>query len=109
MGLARLSWKALDPKNIENSCVLKVFANARFRYFEALDGPLGPIVAPLGPIWSKMGPQNGPQSGPKNAQKLVQKMNLNITRNLPILGPNMGPKMSQDGEVRARAHQDRVF
>ena len=53
-------------KTLKNNWFFKVFANAGFRYVQALEGPLGPI-------WSKMGPQNGPQSGPKSAPKLVQK------------------------------------
>ena len=78
LGPPRLSWKALDPKNMEKpNVVLKVFANVGFRYFEALDGPLGPILAPLGPIWSKMNPQNCPKSDPTNSQKLVQKTTPN--------------------------------
>jgi hypothetical protein len=32
----------------------KIFAAVRFRFFGALDGPLGPIMAPLGPFWNPM-------------------------------------------------------
>ena len=39
--------------------------NAVFWLFEALDGPLGFILASLGPIWSKNGPQNGFQKFPE--------------------------------------------
>ena len=42
------------------------FENAVFCLFEALDGPLGFILASLGPIWSKNGPQNGFQRFPKS-------------------------------------------
>ena len=35
------------------------FENAVFWLFEALEGPLGFILAPLGPIWSLNGSQNG--------------------------------------------------
>ena len=67
LGLPRLSWKALNPKNIEKPTVFsKAFASAGFRYFEALDGSLGPILAPLGPTWSKMGPQNDPKRNQTN-------------------------------------------
>ena len=41
------------------------FENAVFWLFEALDGPLGFILASLGPIWSKNGPQNGFQKFPE--------------------------------------------
>ena len=51
MGLSMLSWTDLDPRNLTKYVVfLKVFADAGFRYFEALDGPPGPILAPLGPL-----------------------------------------------------------
>ena len=46
------------------------FENAVFWLFEALDGPLGFILASLGPIWSKNGPQNGFQ---KFSEKLTAK------------------------------------
>ena len=46
------------PKTLKNIWFSKVFANAGFRYFGALDGPLGLILAPLGPIWSQNGTQN---------------------------------------------------
>ena len=44
---------------------VKMFAKAGFRYFEALDSPLGPILAPLGPIWSQDGHQKLSENGPK--------------------------------------------
>ena len=44
---------------------MKFFVNAGFRYFEALGGPLGPILAPLGPIWSQEGSQNRSPDGSK--------------------------------------------
>ena len=53
------------PKNLEKPLVFKVFVNAGFRYFEALGGPLGPILAPLGPIWSQEGSQNRSPNGSK--------------------------------------------
>ena len=46
------------------------FENAGFCLFEALDGPLGFILASLGPIWSKNEPQNGFQ---KFSEKLTAK------------------------------------
>ena len=67
MGLQRLSWKALEPQ-MKNIWFFKVFAVVRFRYFGALDGPLGPILAPLGPIWSQNGSQMGPQMAPNRAK-----------------------------------------
>ena len=48
--------------------VFKVFAGVGFRYFGALDGPLGLILALPGPIWSQNGSQNGSLDGPKSIQ-----------------------------------------
>ena len=47
--------------------------NAVFWLFEALDGPLGFILASLGPIWSKNGPQNGFQKFPEKLTQHVKK------------------------------------
>ena len=49
--------KPTFAKTLKNNWFFKVFANTGFRYFEALDGPLGPILAPLEPIWSQNYPQ----------------------------------------------------
>ena len=49
----------------------KVFANVGFRYFEALDGPLGPILALLGPVWSQNASQNGFQNSTKSRDLLT--------------------------------------
>ena len=46
--------------------------NAGFRYFKALDGPLGPILAPLGPIVSPIWPQTCPNSVPRIVLRLIQ-------------------------------------
>ena len=48
----------------------KVFANTGFWYFEALDGPFGPILGQSSP---KMGPWNGPKNSPKTVQNLTKK------------------------------------
>ena len=63
MGLQRLSWTALFSK---------VFANAGFRYVQALDVPLGPIVAPLGPIWSQNELQNESPNRSKSTLKSLK-------------------------------------
>ena len=52
--------------------VFMVFANAGFRYFEALHGPLGPILAPLGPIWSQNELQNGSPNRSKSTLKSLK-------------------------------------
>ena len=109
LGFPRLSWKALDPNIREKPNVFKVFANAGFLYFEALDGPLGPILAPLGPIWSKMGPQKCHKSCPKSAQKLAQKLTQTNTKTRPIWAPQSDPKMTEDGKVGAQCFQDGGF
>ena len=50
------------PKSEKMPTVLRendFFENAVFWLFEALDGPLGFILASLVPIWSQNGLQNG--------------------------------------------------
>ena len=60
------------PKTLKNKCFLKVFANAGFRYVQALDGRLGPILAPLGPIWSQNDLQNASPNPSKSTLKLIK-------------------------------------
>ena len=55
------------PKSWKKTWFFQVFANAGFRYFEALDVPLGPILASLGPIWS----QNRSKNGSSNCSKSI--------------------------------------
>ena len=66
------------PKTLKNQWFFKVFANSGFRYFEALDGPLGPILAPLGPIWSQNASQNGSQNGSKSTLKSLKREPLQV-------------------------------
>ena len=62
------------PKTLKNQWFFKVFAVVRFRYFGALDAPLGPILAPSWadlapkwpPIWPSKWPKNNPKTGLKN-------------------------------------------
>ena len=56
----------------------KVFANSGFRCFGALDGPLGPILAPLGPIWFQNASQNGFQNGVKSILKSLKRDPLQV-------------------------------
>ena len=70
----------LDPKNLKKLRFFKVFANAGFWVFEALNGPLGLILAPswadlvpkLSPKWpqkwSKSRPKNGPKNDPQKSE-----------------------------------------
>ena len=58
------------PKTLKNCEVLKVFANATFWVFGALDGPLGPICGPL------LEPILAPKWPPKMVPKLVQKLTI---------------------------------
>ena len=60
--------KTAFAKTLKNQWFFKVFANVGFRYFGALDGPLGPILAPLGPIWSQNSSQNESPDGSKSIQ-----------------------------------------
>ena len=69
------------PKTFNNRGFFKVFANAGFRDFEALDGPLGahlgPSWADLVPKWvpkwpqklSKQCPKTDPKNDPKNYRR----------------------------------------
>ena len=78
MGLPRLSWTALDLKNLKTN-VFKFFANAGFRYFETLDGLLGLTLAPLGLIRSHNG-------SPKLARKSAKSGPKISPKQVPILG-----------------------
>ena len=51
-----------------------LFANAVFRYFEALEILLGNIFALLGPFRPQNGPRNGPQKDPQIRLKTVQQL-----------------------------------
>ena len=53
---------------------------------EALDGLLGPILAPFDPIWSK----NRPQNHTNTSSKLVPKMNQFFDKFWPHVGPLPG-------------------
>ena len=81
LGLLRLSWEASGPqKPKKNLQFFKVFANAGFWVLEALNGPLGLILAPSWadlvpkwspkwpPKWSKSGPKNGPKNDPQKSE-----------------------------------------
>ena len=70
MGLRSLSWEASGPqKPKKKQLFFEVFANAGFWVFEALGGPLGPILAPswadLVPKWSPKWPPKLSESGQK--------------------------------------------
>ena len=62
LGFLKLSWAALDPKNLEKQRFFKVFANAGFWLFEALTGPLGLVLAPS---WADLVPKWSPKWPPK--------------------------------------------
>ena len=89
MGLLRLSWRPLDPKNLKKTMVFQVFEDAAFWLFGALDGPLGLILPPswadLVPKWVQNRPQKlskkSPKTGPKNTPQITQKVR--------ILGPKI--------------------
>ena len=66
------------PKALKKQLFFRVFANVGFRYFGALDGPLGPILAPLGPIWSQNGSQNGSPDGSKSTPKSLKREPLQV-------------------------------
>ena len=98
LGLPKLSWTALDPKKQkEKQLFFNVFANAVLRYFGALDGPLGPILAPLGLIWSQNEPPKLPQKlSEKISKNLSNKMTPKMKKTNPNLAAKMDPKISQD-------------
>ena len=68
------------PKTLKNQWFFKVFATAAFWVFEALNGPLGPILAPSWPDlvpkrsrnWPPKLPKSGPKNGPKNCPQKVE-------------------------------------
>ena len=60
------------PKNLEKLMVFQGFTNAGFRYVQAFDGPLGPVLAPLGPIWSQNDLQNKSPNRSKSTLKSVK-------------------------------------
>ena len=63
LGLPSLSWTTLDPNNLKQiEKLFNVFANAGFWVFEALGGPLGPILAPP---WADLVPKWSPKWPPK--------------------------------------------
>ena len=55
------------PKTLKNKWFFNVFAIAAFWVFEALDGPLGPILAPS---WADLVPKWGTEIAPKVVQKV---------------------------------------
>ena len=80
-----------DVKSMVFHCKMTLFENDTFWCFEALHGPLGPILAPswpdLVPKRSRKWPQKLPQSGPKMIQKTApQKMSSKTS-----LGSNLAP------------------
>ncbi len=74
---------------------MTLFENDTFWCFEAIHGPLGPILAhswpDLVPKRSRKWPQKVPKSGPKNVQKTAPKQ-LNFKT---ILGSNLEPFWGQ--------------
>ena len=69
LGLPRLSWKALDPKNIEK---LKMFLRfLQLQVFGALRLLMG-LLGPSWPILGRSGPKV-PKMDPKVFQKVPQK------------------------------------
>ena len=69
LGLPK-AWDASGPQ--KQLLFSKVFANSGFWVFEALNGPLGLILAPswadlvLSPKWPPKWSKSSPKSGPKN-------------------------------------------
>ena len=55
------------PKTMKNIWFLNVFAIAAFWVFEALDGPLGSILAPS---WADLVPKWVPEMAPKVIKKM---------------------------------------
>ena len=68
--LGSLGW-LMDPKTFKNFCFFKVFKDAAFWLFKALDGPLGPI---LPPSWADLVPKWAPKWAPKVVQKIAKKL-----------------------------------
>ena len=84
------------PKTLKNCMVFKVFANATFWVFGALDGHLGPILAPS---FADLVPKLTPKWPPKLSKK-CSKTNLkndpqNYEKTTKIGGPKWCPKWSK--------------
>ena len=62
-------WRLLAEGKAENNWFFIGFANAGFRDFEALDGPLG---AHLGPSWADLVPKRDPKMAPIIVQKVSE-------------------------------------
>ena len=94
MGLWSLSWEASGPQKPEKQTwFFKVFANAGFWVFEALGGPLGPILAPS---WADLVPKWSPKWPQKWSKKCSKMCSKNEPRNSPqnaSFGPQNGPKI----------------
>ena len=88
--------KRRNFETLKNFIFCKVFANAGFRNFEALDGPLG---AHLCPSWADWVPKRVPKMTPK----VVQKMTPKIKPRMRFLGPKMGSKTEGEAGQRSQA------
>ena len=65
-------------KILKNKWSLMVFVVVGFRYFGALDGPLGLILAPLGPIWSQNDLQNESPNRSRSTLKSLKTWPLQV-------------------------------
>ena len=73
-------------KTLKNQQLFKVFENAAFWLFEALDGPLGLILPPSWADLVRKWAQNG-------LQKVIQQITSKLTKKVHNLGSKMRPKM----------------
>ena len=79
--------------------MFKVFVNAGFRYCEALNGPVGTILASFVPN----GPQKLSKSGQKESPNMDSKISTKHKNVGSLLGSILKPKIFPDGEITPRS------
>ena len=78
-----------SPKTLKKQLFFKVFVDAGFRYFEALGGPLGPILG----LWGRSGTKKAPKIGPQMALDGQQEAQAQLARALlEALVSKMAPR-----------------
>ena len=89
--ILRLSWTALDPKNLKDNSVSSFLQMQVF-------GAMKLLMALLGPSWADLVPKWVPKMSLKVVQKLVQQMTPEITKQITHLAPKL-PNMASWGLV----------
>ena len=87
------------PKIFKTNCFGGVCKLKGLRYFRALDGPLGPILAPLEPIWSQNGSQTEitKKTTSKPVPQMILKSYLSFIDFWTHFGPIFGARKEGEG------------